>query len=159
MARSKFSFWSRLFGITAVLGMVWATAGCGDEPDVVPVSGRVTVDGEPLRSRGGVVNFVPDKAKGNTTTLEPAGVLDEDGNFTVYYATKKKGAPTGWYKVQVTAMPPGDQPFSMPGSKGRGPKPPKPLFNWRFTRAADSGLAVEVVRNPAPGAYDLKLTR
>jgi hypothetical protein len=78
------------------------------------VSGKVTVDQDPLKSRGGVVNLVPNKDKGNTTTLEPTGVVDEDGNYTVYYAKKKKGAPPGWYKVQVTAMPPGDQPPPMP---------------------------------------------
>jgi len=34
-----------------------------------------------------------------------------------------------------------------------------PLFHGKYTRAATSGLEVEVVRDPAPGAYDLKLTR
>jgi hypothetical protein len=47
----------------------------------------------------------------------------------------------------------------MPRLKGHGPRPPPPLFHSKFTRAKTSGLEVEVVRDPAPGAYDLKLTR
>jgi hypothetical protein len=141
-----------------VLGALWAGAGCSG-PDVVPVRGRVTVNGAPLRSRGGVVNFVPNKDKGNTTTVELTGYLDEAGNYTVYYAQGKKGAPPGWYKVQVTAAPPGEGPLQMPRSGGGRTPPPEPLFDTRFTRTATSGLEVEVVRSPAAGAYDIRLTK
>jgi hypothetical protein len=139
--------------------------GCNsDGVDAVQVSGRITVDDEPLRSKGGIVNFVPNKDKGNTTTLEPTGQVDEDGKYTVYYAKGKRGAPPGWYKVQVTVMPLGDRPPPMPQPKGKVKgkavqQPPPPLFNTKYTRADKSGLDIEVVRDAAPGAYDLKLTR
>jgi hypothetical protein len=151
----------RVCQTVGVLGMLGLLAGCSsDGVDVVPVSGKITVDGEPLHSKSGVVNLVPNKDKGNTTTLEPTGTIDGDGNYTVYYATGKKGAPPGWYRVQVTAMPPGDQPLSMPRPKRKGqPPPPAPLFKLKYASAQKSGLEIEVVRNPAPGAYDLKLSK
>src|SRR5262249_52315260 len=118
---------------------------------------------EPLHSKGGIVNLVPNQDKGNATTLEPAGVVDEIGNYTAYYAKGKKGAPPGWYRVQVSAMPPGDQPPPMPRPKRKGAPPPPhtppPLFNLKYTQAKASGLEIEVVRDPAPGAYDLKLSK
>ncbi len=155
-----FCFRLRVGAMGICLAILALVSGCGgDGVDVVPVSGRITVDGEPLRSKGGVVTLVPNKDKGNITTLQPTGYVDEDGNYTVYYAQGKKGAPPGWYRVQVSAMPPGDQPPPMPKPRGKGPSPIPPLFNRKFVRAGTSRLEIEVVRDPAPGAYDLKLTK
>lgn len=160
MACSRFCSGRRVCETAIVLGIVALLAGCGDNVDVVPVSGRITVDGEPLHVGGGLVNFVPIKEKGNTTDLQPAGVVDENGNYEVYYSTKKKGAPPGWYKLQVTASPPGIRHIPLPGErkKKKGSLPPPP-FDRKYMRFADSGLELEVVRNPSPGAYDLKLTK
>jgi hypothetical protein len=161
MASSRYGSGRRVHETALALGIVGLLAGCGgDGVDAVPVSGRITVNGEALQSKGGVVNLVPNKDKGNTTTLEPVGTVDENGVYTVYYAKGKKGAPPGWYRVQVSAMPPGDQPPPMPRPRRRGsPPPPPPLFKLKYTRANDSGLEIEVVRDPAPGAYDLKLSK
>lgn len=146
--------------------IVCSAIGCGgNASDVVAVRGRVMVDGQPLRAKVGVVSFVPDKDRGNSTTLEPTGYVDEDGYYTLYYAQGKKGAPLGWYKVQVVATDqtthPSGQPMATPKPKrlGGNEPPPKTLFHSKFTRFATSGLAIEVVRNPAPGAYDLPLTK
>jgi hypothetical protein len=159
MGHSRSVSWRRRLTAAWALGVVWAVAGCGSS-DVVPVSGRVTVDGEPLKARGGVVNFVPMKDKGNATEIQPTGYVDENGNYTVYYAQGKKGAPPGWYKVQVAGIPPGEGPLQMPRPDWTGPPPkPAPLFNGKFTRADTSDIEIEVVRNPAPGAYDIKLTK
>jgi hypothetical protein len=156
MARAR-AFTLRRLGAAAALAVLGAAAGCaGGGPEVVPVRGRVTVNGEPLRAKSGNVTFVPDRAKGNTTTFQPVGYLDEDGNYTLYYDQGKQGAPPGWYKVQVAAT---SGKVQMPGSRGKGPPPPPPLFHKKYNRAATSGLAVEVVRDPAPGAYHLKLTK
>jgi hypothetical protein len=152
----------RLSGVVCVLGLAWSAAGCGGDSGVghvLAVSGHVFVDSQPLRGMHGTVTFVPDLDKGNSTTVTPTGTLDDDGNYTLYYAQGKKGAPPGWYKVQVTAaqLGPGAQ---MPRPKGvpGGPKV-QPTINSKFTNAKTSGLKVEVVENPEPGAYDLKLTK
>jgi hypothetical protein len=128
----------------------------------LPVSGRITVDGEPLRSKGGMVNLVPNKEKGNHTELQPSGPVDESGNFTIYYDTKKKGAPPGWYRVQVSALPQGEQPLPTmrPRHLSKVSPPPSPrLFHLKYANAKESGLEIEVVRSPTHGAYDLKLSK
>jgi hypothetical protein len=116
------------------------------------------VDGEPLHADGGSVTFVPDKAKGNNAAVQPAGTLDAKGNYTLYYARGKPGAPPGWYRVQVVAskLGPGIQ---MARPAPHALKPPPPLFDLKYISPETSGLEVEVVRNPASGAYDLKLTK
>ncbi len=163
MACSRFCTEWRVSISVIALSIVGALAGCrGDGVDAVPVSGQITVDGEPLRSKAGMVNLVPNKEKGNNTALQPSGPVDENGNYTIYYDTGKKGAPPGWYRVQVSAMPQGDQPLPTMGPRriGKGSPPSVPrLFNLKYASAKDSGLEIEVVRDPAPGAYNLKLSK
>jgi hypothetical protein len=149
--------WHRLRQAVCTLALT-TVAGCGDSSGALPVSGQVTVDGEPLHAGGGTVTFVPDKDRGNTATAQPSGPLDADGNYTLYYAVGKPGAPPGWYRVQVVASKLG------PGTKTARPpqfgfQPPPPLIDPKYVSAATSGLEVEVVRNPAAGAYDLHLTK
>src|SRR5262249_13520830 len=78
--------------------------GCGvSGRRMGPVAGKVRVDGKPLTT--GSVSFRPDKAKGNTSTYEPAGDIDADGNYKLYTPVRadapKEGAPPGWYRVAV----------------------------------------------------------
>jgi hypothetical protein len=128
-------------------------AGCGGG-NTQPVSGTVTIDGNPLAARNGVVTFVPDKAKGNVTADEPAGTVDDRGHYTLY--TKgRRGAPPGWYKVVVTGL------ADAPPAAAKGPltqRPvPKSAVPARYGRAETTPLEVEVVASPATGAYDLTL--
>jgi hypothetical protein len=130
---------ARLSGALGVL--VLALSGCGGVGTLYPVSGKVTVDGKPLQDAQ--LSFVPDKEQGNQTPATPFGKV-KDGNYSL--TTKDKaGAPAGRYKVMVMTRYPG------------GPEKPAELPR-RYTDPGKSGLAVEVVPSPAPGAYDLKLT-
>ena len=127
------------------------TAGCGDPYGVgrtVPVVGKVTADGEPVKA--GTVSFRPDKSKGNTTVHEPYGEIDSQGNFKLFTG-KKEGAPVGWYRVAVFA----GEPVEVGNLSGQA----KWYANPKYASADTSELAVEVVEGPAPGAYDLKLTK
>jgi hypothetical protein len=137
----------RLWGWIA-MGCVFLV-GCGSGGEkFTPVAGKVTVGGAPLTS--GAVTFQPDSDKGNTTPHIPVGNLDAQGSYTLMSAATP-GAPPGWYKVTVTAQQPIDpaNPYA----------PPKYLINPKYSDASTSGLAVEVVAKPAPGAYDFQVTK
>jgi hypothetical protein len=123
-------------------GALSALAGCGGGPKTVPVSGKVTVDGQPLS--GFVISFIPDAEKGHTAEIscdarlgaEGAYSLTTDDRFNVY-----KGAPPGWYKVTLSS--PEDKPI-----------PVNPKFLDLKT-----AISIEVVPDAPPGAYDIKFTK
>lgn len=139
MKTSKAERSQRLLRGLFVCGLL-AVAGCGGLR-VVPVAGKATADGKPLTR--GVVSFNPDPAKGNKARVACRGRVQGDGQYELFTddgSHVMKGAPAGWYKVTV-ATTPGDE---------------KPLpVNNKYTDFDTTDLAVEVVANAAPGAYDL----
>ncbi len=130
-----------------VAASVLVLSGCGgDQKNAATVSGKVTVDSQPMTK--GSVRFVPDKAKGNTGSAEPVGQIAESGQYELT-TNGKPGAPLGWYTVTVASgeIPDSGKPFATKG--GVAP---------RFAQAETSKLSVEVVAAPAAGAYDLKVS-
>ena len=132
------------------------TTGCGDDSGVgptFPVAVKVTVGNVPLTAKSTIVLFKPDAAKGNGSVYEPTGTVDGQGKYAL--VTKgKKGAPPGWYKIAVTAH------------EGRAEHPKGTLRHrpvahavipGKYGQPETSNLSIEVVENPVPGAYDLKL--
>src|SRR5436190_22388546 len=82
----------RQFFYTAFLLVI--VAGCGDSrPKRVPVSGKVLIDGEPLKFGG--VMFVPENGRSSS------GTLDANGHFALTCYTDNDGALIGKHKVQV----------------------------------------------------------
>jgi hypothetical protein len=132
--------------LTLVAWVVLTAAGCGQESvKLIPVSGHVTLDGVALQA--GTVTFVPDETKGNNSRVSPISMIDSQGNYELF-SEGKKGAPAGWYKVVVSLLSPGT------------PPPPKGVISdSKFQHVEQTDLAVEVVPQPQPGAYDLKLTK
>jgi len=112
---------------------------------VVPVGGKVTVDGQPLTR--GFITFNPDPAKGNNARVACTSRIGGDGQYALYTddgSHVKKGAPVGWYKVTISNTP-GDE---------------KPLpVNSKYADFAKTDLEVEVTPNAAEGDYDLKFTK
>jgi hypothetical protein len=151
----SFSVRRRLFGII-IMPFAYLVVGCGDSGrgTTVPVTGQITVDGQPLKADNGTVFFKP--VKGNPTRYEPYGSVDEYGRYTVRITPGQNGAEPGWYKVVVAA-------FEAPANERRPILTPaknhRLLVNRRYGDPKTSGLEIEVVHNPAPGAYDLKLTK
>jgi hypothetical protein len=130
--------------LVAILCVVSLTlvAGCSRGPKTVPVSGRVTVDGEPLS--GFVISFIPDAEKGHTAELGCDARLGKDGEYSLSTDDRfnvYKGAPPGWYKVTL-------------GSPEDKPIPVNPKFLDLKT-----AMSIEVVPDAPPGAYDLKFTK
>ena len=85
-------------------------AGCGsDGYSLAPVSGRVTVDGEPIL--GLRVSFEP--IGGTERPLpgpESIAITDADGKYVLYtIATNRRGAVVGACRVRILALP-GNEP-------------------------------------------------
>jgi hypothetical protein len=133
----------RATGLAAAL----LAAGCGPGGEPFhPVEGRVALAGGRSPFPGSV-SFRPDPARGNTSKHHPTAELDPDGRFRLVTAGRP-GAPPGWYKVLVfSAEKVGDGPYG-------GPTLPKWRTSPRYTDEATTPLAVEVVPDPPPGAYD-----
>jgi hypothetical protein len=90
--------WSRTFFALAGL---WLAAGCGRTPaGIVPVSGRVTLDGQPLA--GAVVTFQPMQA-GDPGAGGSSGRTDAEGRFVLTLIDPPTpGALAGLHVVTIT---------------------------------------------------------
>jgi hypothetical protein len=129
--------------------------GCGDDSGVgtvYPVRGKIFLNNEPFTASTTVIVFKPNAARGNKTAFEPAGKVDEDGNYTLL-TRNRSGAPPGWYKVVVVAT-------GGPRKEATKHRPqPQSLLPAKYGQAKTTPLEIEVVESPAAGAYDLKLSR
>jgi hypothetical protein len=128
--------------------LIGGCKGGANLPALAPVKGKVTVDGKSVTS--GQVVLIPETPEKGKEGALSAGQIDADGNYEISTGGKS-GAPLGKHKVTVTppTMP-------MPGAKG----PPKGEFNQKkYGDQKSTPLSITVVENPAPGAYDLKLTK
>jgi hypothetical protein len=134
-------------GTTIVLLLALGACGCGDNIPRAPVEGTVLIDGAPLRGMTGAVTFVPNASRGNDSPLRATGTIDTDGRYTLF-TSGKPGAPPGHYTVLVTAVPP-----------GAARDESKLAIPARYGGERTTPLEMEVVSEPSPGRYDLKLTR
>jgi hypothetical protein len=140
-----------LLGVGAILAVAaawfffWRPSN--DPLGIVPVSGTVLVGDEPLTE--GYVIFRPDPDKGNKSLHEPRGAIDKQGHYKLITGNDTPGAPQGWYKVGVVAQ--------KTGTERHGP--PVYLISKKYADPNASGITIEVVKEPAPSAYDLKVTR
>lgn len=75
------------------VGLVVVT-GCNSGPKLVPVKGRVTLDGKPVQEM--LINFQP---VGNTAGEGAHAMTDTDGRFTLSDMRGGTGAHVGEYKV------------------------------------------------------------
>jgi hypothetical protein len=147
---------------TTARGCVLAVllAGCGTADDAgrrVPVSGRVTFNGEPLRV--GSVIFRPDARQGNTERHEARGAIDAEGYYrlaTEVGPSRKKGIAPGWYRVAVVAV---KEPDKAARRRGGLPPPDQPLIPPKYANPDTSQITIQVTEATYPGAYDIKLAR
>jgi hypothetical protein len=74
-------------------------AGCGgNQPTLVPVTGKVTMAGQPLTA--GSIIFHPDSAN-SFQDDKPSSLLQIDGSFTLQTFPFGEGVPPGKYKVTL----------------------------------------------------------
>lgn len=123
-----------------------AVTGCGEAgPELIPVKGRVTLDGKPA-TEGAVVFH--DASNGLRKLI---GAIGPDGNYSIMQ-NREPGAAAGEYRVTVlvteTAKGPDGEPTGLP----------KTLSNRKFFDVNQSPLKVAVKVDASPGAYDLAVT-
>lgn len=69
--------------------------GCnGESVEVVPVTGRVTLDGKPLA--GARIRFQPERSGSPSY-----GTADQEGRYELGYKRGQLGALIGWHAVQI----------------------------------------------------------
>ena|SRR5713226_2765571 len=137
--------WNRSIAPLLLVLLSITLPGCDRGIRRIPVSGTVTLDDKPLQ--GGVLSFQADESKGNTVRASCTGPV-KDGRYTLVTSgvTRKdtgSGAPLGWYKVILLN--------DLPGT---------PIINVhsKYLSPETTPLSIEIVENPQPGAYDIKLT-
>jgi len=105
-------------------------AGCGG-PSVAPVSGRVTVAGQPV-AKGSLI-FMPNQDKG-TSGKAATGDIQPDGTYTLSTFSEKDGAIVGHHRVVITGR-------SLEDDEGT---PPNTEIPPRYGNVRQSGLTAEV---------------
>ena len=108
------------------------TLGCGSTK-IVPVSGRVTLDGRPLV--GAHVVFQPIATGGEVNPgCGSYGITDADGRFTLRIVdSEQPGAYLGEHRVEITVRDPtGDD-----DTDRRGRLPSRVVIPPRYNRASE----------------------
>jgi hypothetical protein len=101
--------------------------GCGTgTPKTVPVSGKVTLDTQPLANAD--VSFFPTNVEKGKMAVEASGKTDAEGNYSLKLNKGgTPGVPPGNYKVRVSVF-----------DRGEGTRPPRgqlilPKYNRETT--------------------------
>jgi hypothetical protein len=141
-----------LAGAGWVASLVLRGRSAGDG-SVVPVEGRVLVNGKPLAIEEGQIGkvwFYPASGGQGSSSSPPYAEIGRDGCYNLSTGGKP-GVPPGRYRVMLIATAPSDP--KRPFHRRRSLIPP------RYCAVETSGLVVEVVANPPAGAYDLRLKK
>jgi hypothetical protein len=94
----------------AAIALLFAVAGCGGKYKPVPVSGTVTLDGQPVKNATVYFYAVGDERDGR-----PAyGATNENGEFKLSTMGNNDGALPRKYKVVITQYVPSNPNLKMP---------------------------------------------
>ena len=149
------------FAILLVLPCVALLMGCGpDYPDCVPVSGKVTFEGEPVTQ--GTITFYPDGGRAAMGEIQP------DGTYVLTTFEPGDGAVPGRHTVTIKSTEvsgaPAPTSFEEELAMGQGDAAgaafaPADQIRWlvpeSFSRRETSGLEAEVTRDA--GSIDFAL--
>lgn len=138
---------ARLAATTLLTAGIAGLSGCSEAPksNLVPVEGRVTLDGKPLAS--GSVSLRPE-SKG--TWDQPTGAIAE-GRYTIY-TNGQRGAPPGAYRAVVFATESARTP-----SGAAHPGMPKSVIPKRYNDPQSTPLEVVVAPTAGTSSYDLEI--
>jgi hypothetical protein len=143
------------------LGCLTFASSCGKSKieikgqlPVFPVSGQLTMDGQPMADAQLVFYSAEERPKG-TSRIRPHATTNEDGTFRVSTYGSEDGAPVGQYRVTVSWKGPSIGPSGEVGVAGddddRPEKVPAAFRNPKFSR-----IKVEIAEGEnALTAWDL----
>ena len=126
--------------------------GCGggsDQLPVIPVQGKVLLDGEP--AAGAYVEFVPQNSTEAMRTMRPVSSVDENGEFVLSTYAGGDGIPEGEYNVFVRWPTPDEmtEPDSYPENwealREIYGDPANPRFDATIQKPEDSEIEVIVI--------------
>jgi hypothetical protein len=139
---------------------VFSLLGCGPNDGIgkrFPVSGKVTYNGQPLKS--GTVNFLPE----DPATARPAtGDIQENGSYTLTTQTPGDGAMGGKYKVAISAYEVDKSKTAAPPQGGSADQVAvaqaqrKSLIPIKYSGTDASGLTATVGPGSTKFDFDLK---
>lgn len=137
-----------------VVALALASPGCKPAgPDVHPVTGKLTIDGQPAQNVQ--IALYPAGGSGQMAT----GRVDAGGGFSLVTGNKgAKGAMVGKYKVVLTPIEESSMEADAAryaSGKGKPPTPPKAEFPKEYLSAESSPKEVEV--KPGPNTIDIAL--
>jgi hypothetical protein len=110
-----------------LVGLLALGVGCGgSSKKIVPVTGKVTLNGKPLV--GASVQFQPVVPEGAPEEISSGAKTDDNGEFTLNTTTGQPGAQVGPHKVTITlaespAGPTGDERRPVRGGSTGQPAP------------------------------------
>jgi hypothetical protein len=144
----------RTLGPAAVAAAV-ALAGCDASPRVAPVSGRVTLNGQPLAAARVAFQPVGTGSGGLAPGPGSVGTTDADGRYTLaLIGANRPGAVVGHHRVVVSKTDVPADPAAASDEKP-GAKSPKELLPKRYND--DTELTCDVPAGGNPDAnFDLK---
>ena len=136
--------------------VIWIAAlpGCGGNPanypDTAPVTGIVTLDGQPLE--GATVSFRPVEGRSSNSKTDAAG------KYELRYVGPVKGAMLGTHRVIIRKEIPDPNYIQPAEDKAEGFEPTPDLINSLPDRYAgrDSELSAEV--KDGENVFDFQLT-
>ncbi|UUO08614.1 carboxypeptidase-like regulatory domain-containing protein [Blastopirellula sp. J2-11] len=134
-------------GCLPTVGLLALTLGCGGEPidpEYKPVSGMVTLDGQPLPDAQ--ISFVPPE-----TGSSGSGFTDENGKYELYYAARRAGAKLGENQVFITKNKPST---GKQGEFAGRSEADMEMLPARYNRKTELTATVEDKRNEID--FDLK---
>jgi cell division septation protein DedD len=141
-----------MFWIAAAVAVV--VSGCSRNSGLVPVSGKVTYQGQPVP--GATVLFM-----GDANSRPATAISGPDGSYSLR-TLDSKGALPGQYTAVVSktelSSDPGEPPSMEEAAKAanRPPPPPKKLLPAKYADAAKSPLKFEVKKGQT-NSFDLQL--
>ncbi len=138
--------WLSIYGGCIPAILLLCATGCGSAGDYHPVTGKVTLDGQPLADAR--VVFTPTDETGQSAF----GKTDASGTYSMISGTNK-GVTPGSYKVSVTSSPPESTETVDPAAvASSGEEYEKMLQNY------DSAPKAPRFKDPIPSEYNSQTT-